>query len=78
MRTLAQGDVAMHLEPTPSDSASEDVEAAGSTRFATDVARRVSKTMRDLVPLSSADVVRWVDYWVLVVMFSQGERPDGV
>lgn len=55
----------------------EDVEVAGSARFATDVAQRVSKTMRQLVPLSAVDANRWVDYWESVGMFdTDGGRYD--
>lgn len=41
----------------------------GDTPFATDVAQRVSPTMKKLEPLSSADAAQWVDYWVAVGMF---------
>ena len=71
MRTLARGDAAMRRQS--SEGASEGVEMAGLARFATDVAQRVSKTMRHLAPLSAADAVRWVDYWTSVGMLAQGD-----
>ncbi|KAF8838098.1 putative aminoadipate reductase [Paxillus ammoniavirescens] len=64
MRLLAQGDIATR------QSDRSDAEAVGFTELATDVARAVSKTMRDLGPLSSSDVERWVGYWESVGMFS--------
>ncbi|KAF8835574.1 putative aminoadipate reductase [Paxillus ammoniavirescens] len=64
MRSLAQGDIATR------QSDRSDAEAVGFTELATDVARAVSKTMRNLEPLSSSDVERWVDYWESVGMFS--------
>ncbi|KAH0833866.1 putative nonribosomal peptide synthetase [Lanmaoa asiatica] len=49
----------------------ETDEAVGFTSFATEVAQRVSETMRVLEPLSGVDVARWVDYWESVGMFSE-------
>ncbi|KAJ8587737.1 NAD(P)-binding protein [Rhizopogon salebrosus TDB-379] len=37
--------------------------------FATGVAQRISPTMRELDPLSSADAALWMDYWASVGMF---------
>jgi len=48
-----------------------DGEALGFSGFVTDIARRASKTMRELEPLSSSDVMMWVDYWESVGMFSE-------
>ncbi|KAF9228211.1 acetyl-CoA synthetase-like protein [Gyrodon lividus] len=65
MRFLAQEDTAIRQW----DRA--DAEAAGFTDFAMDVAQRVSKTMRELEPLSPSDAARWVDYWESIGMFSE-------
>ena len=69
MHTLAQGDSAIRLQ-MGTLKASVDFEVAGPAGFATDVAQRVSETMRDLEPLSAADATRWVDYWESVGMFA--------
>jgi len=69
MRAVAQGDEAMR------SLGGSDFEIAGSASFATDVAQRVSKTIRDLVPLSAVDAAQWVDYWASVEMFAEGVRP---
>ena len=63
MRFITRSDTALR--------ASRDLssEAAGFTPFATGVARRVSPTVNELEPLSSADAVQWVDYWETVGMF---------
>ncbi|KAI6017888.1 hypothetical protein EDC04DRAFT_2607953 [Pisolithus marmoratus] len=37
--------------------------------FATDIAERVSKTMKVLPPVSKSDATQWVDYWVSVGWF---------
>jgi thioester reductase-like protein len=66
MRSLAQADTAVR------QSVQSGAEAVGFSGFATDIARRVSKTMRELEPLSSLDAMRWVDYWESVGMFSEG------
>ncbi|KAG9308660.1 putative aminoadipate reductase [Chiua virens] len=65
MRSLAESDVGMRRR-----SGAEMEEAVGFTRFATDVAQGVSKTMRELKPLSAMDATQWVDYWVSAGMFS--------
>jgi len=44
-------------------------EACGFTSFATDVAQRVSPTVKELEPLSSGDAAQWVNYWVAAGMF---------
>jgi hypothetical protein len=44
-------------------------EAGGFTPFSTVVAQRISPTMKELDPLSSADAAQWVDYWSAVGMF---------
>ncbi|KIJ18039.1 hypothetical protein PAXINDRAFT_97557 [Paxillus involutus ATCC 200175] len=64
MRSIAQEDTAIR------QSDRYDAEEVGFADFATDVAQRVSKTMRNLKPLSSSDVEKWVDYWESVGMFS--------
>lgn len=64
----------MRRRSSSSDAASEDFEVAGSARFATDVAQRVSKIMRHLAPLSAVDAARWVDYWESVGLFTEGRR----
>jgi hypothetical protein len=43
--------------------------------FATGVAQRISPTMRELDPLSSADAALWVDYWAPVGMFQWTSKP---
>lgn len=64
MRLLAESDQGMRgCEGTE--------EAVGFTSFVTEVALRVSETMRALEPLSAVDVMRWVDYWESVGMFSE-------
>ncbi|KAH0833861.1 putative aminoadipate reductase [Lanmaoa asiatica] len=73
-RTVAEGDAAMRRQSSPSDDASDEFEIAGTATLATDVARRVSKTIRHLVPLSAVDATRWVDYWESVGMFGQRAR----
>lgn len=42
------------------------VEVAGMASCVTAVTERVSPTMKEVKPLSSADVGQWVDYWVAV------------
>lgn len=68
MRLLAEGDEAMRRGETGTE------EAVGFTSFETEVAQRVSQTMRALEPLSAVDVMRWVDYWESVGMFAEGRR----
>ncbi|KAF9244919.1 putative aminoadipate reductase [Melanogaster broomeanus] len=69
-RALAQQDTMIRQSGRP------DAEAVGFTDLMTDTAQRVSKTMRELEPLSPSDVKRWVDYWESVGMFS--EAPSNV
>lgn len=45
------------------------IEVGGLTSFATVVAQRVSPTVKELEPLSSATATQWVDYWEAVGMF---------
>jgi len=68
MGSLAQADTAIR------QSGRSDVEAVGFSGFVTDIARRASKTMRELEPLSPSDVMMWVDYWESVGMFSEAPR----
>lgn len=72
MRSLAESDEGMRrCEGSGSaHSGTGTEEAVGFTSFVTEVARRVSKTMQSLEPLSAVDVMRWVDYWESVGMFS--------
>ncbi|KAF8438365.1 putative aminoadipate reductase [Boletus edulis BED1] len=79
LRALAQGDAVIRRESSSSEYVSEDVEAAGSPRFATDVAQRASETMHHLEPLSAVDAERWVEYWASVGMFNvPADLPNGV
>ena len=71
MRSLGEKDEAMRRLALDSPLATTD-EAVGFMSFVTEVARRVSKTMRELEPLSAGDAVRWVDYWTAAGMFSEG------
>ena len=63
MRSTTRADVAARASREMSS------EVGGFTPFATEVAQRVSPTMRDLEPLSAADAVQWVEYWEAVGMF---------
>jgi len=63
MRFIARSDITMRASGKMSS------EAGGFTPFATEVAQRVSPTMKELEPLSPADASQWVDYWVEVGMF---------
>ncbi|KIJ61725.1 hypothetical protein HYDPIDRAFT_158984 [Hydnomerulius pinastri MD-312] len=65
IRFLAQGDTSMR------QSDRFDEEAAGFASFTTDVAQSVSKTMKELEPLSATDVMGWIHYWESVGMFSE-------
>ena len=40
-----------------------DTEAGGLTNFSTSKIQNISKAMRDLEPLVSEDIERWVKYW---------------
>ncbi|KAH7882112.1 putative aminoadipate reductase [Phlebopus sp. FC_14] len=64
IRSLTQEDVAIRQSNRPGQ------EAAGFTSFATDVAQKVSRTMKELEPITPPDVTRWVDYWESAGMFS--------
>jgi hypothetical protein len=63
MRFITRSDTALRASGDLSS------EAGGFTPFATGVAQRVSPTVNELEPLSSADAVQWVDYWEAVGMF---------
>ncbi|KAG2093538.1 putative aminoadipate reductase [Suillus discolor] len=63
MRAMAHSDTAIRA------SGKMDSEAGGLTLFATAVAERVSPTMKELKPLSSADAAQWLDYWMAMGMF---------
>ncbi|KIJ18040.1 hypothetical protein PAXINDRAFT_9124 [Paxillus involutus ATCC 200175] len=63
MRSFGQEDTARRQDRS-------GAEAVGFTDFTTDVAQRVSRTMRELEPLSPSDVTSWVDYSESVGMFS--------
>lgn len=63
MRSITRSDIAIRA------SGELRAEAGDFTPFATDVAQRVSPTVKELEPLSSADAVQWVDYWAAVGMF---------
>jgi hypothetical protein len=62
MRFITRSDTALRASGDLSS------EAGGFTPFATGVAQRVSPTVNELEPLSSADAVQWVDYWEAVGM----------
>ena len=69
MRSLGEADEEIRRQVAasdPMDQSLETVEAVGFTSCATEVALRVSETMRTLEPLSAVDAARWVDYWVSV------------
>ena len=74
MRSLAESDEAIRRQDL--SLATADEEALGFASFVTEVARRVSKTMRALEPLSAVDAERWVDYWASAGMFSEGVQTD--
>ncbi|OAX30945.1 hypothetical protein K503DRAFT_870821 [Rhizopogon vinicolor AM-OR11-026] len=63
MRFITRSDIAMRA------SWEMTLEAGSFTPFSTAVAQRVSPTVKDLEPLSSADAERWVEYWSAVGMF---------
>jgi hypothetical protein len=44
-------------------------EAGGFMPLSSLVAQRVSPTVKELEPLSSADAEQWVDYWSAAGMF---------
>jgi hypothetical protein len=46
-----------------------DTEAGGLTNFSTSKMQDISKTMRDLEPLASEDIARWVKYWDAAGLF---------
>ncbi|OAX31417.1 hypothetical protein K503DRAFT_777602 [Rhizopogon vinicolor AM-OR11-026] len=63
MRSIDRSDITI--------KASEEMSSLvdGLTQFATRVDPRVSSTLKELKPLSTADVAHWVDCWEAVVMF---------
>ncbi|OAX31791.1 putative aminoadipate reductase [Rhizopogon vinicolor AM-OR11-026] len=63
MRFMTRSDIAIRA------SGEMSLEAGGFTPFSTVVAQRVSPTVKDLEPLSSANAKQWVDYWSAVGMF---------
>ncbi|KAH7913622.1 putative aminoadipate reductase [Hygrophoropsis aurantiaca] len=63
MRALAAADTSIR------GSGQRNAEAGGFTPFATEKARAVSPTMRELKPLTSEEAERWVQYWTDVGMF---------
>lgn len=63
MRSMSRSDIATRA------SGEMHIEVGGLTSFATDVAQRVSPTVKELEPLSSATATQWVDYWEAVGMF---------
>jgi hypothetical protein len=63
MRFMTRSDIAIRA------SGEMSLEAGGLAPFSTVVAQRVSPTVKDLEPLSSADAEQWVDYWSVVGMF---------
>ncbi|KAG2140138.1 putative aminoadipate reductase [Suillus clintonianus] len=63
MRFMAQSDIVIRA------SGEMRSEAGGFTPFSTAIAERVSPTMQELEPLSSADAAQWVDYWAAMGMF---------
>lgn len=63
MRFIARSDV------TTNASGEKTPQAGGFTAFATEVAQRISPTLKELEPLSAADAAQWVEYWSAVGMF---------
>ncbi|KAG1900203.1 putative aminoadipate reductase [Suillus fuscotomentosus] len=63
MRSMSRSDIATRA------SGEMHLEVGGLTSFATVVAQRVSPTVKELEPLSSATATQWVDYWEAVGMF---------
>ncbi|KAG2103392.1 putative aminoadipate reductase [Suillus discolor] len=63
MRSMSRSDIATRA------SGKMHLEVGGVTSFSTDVAQRVSPTVKELEPLSSASATQWVDYWEAVGMF---------
>ena len=47
-----------------------DAEAGGLTKFSTSKTQDISKAMRDLKPLVSEDIERWVKYWDAAGLFN--------
>ena len=76
MRSLAESDEVIRRHALDLSLATTDEEALGFTSFVTEVARRVSKTIRALEPLSAVDAAQWVDYWATAGMFSEGVQTD--
>ncbi|KAG2361463.1 putative aminoadipate reductase [Suillus spraguei] len=65
MRGMTQSDLAIRA------SGDMTSEAGGMNLFATAVAQRASRTMRELKSLSSEDAALWVDYWAEMGMFQR-------
>ncbi|KAG2347280.1 acetyl-CoA synthetase-like protein [Suillus weaverae] len=63
MRLMSRSDTAIRA------SGEMGSEVGGFTSFATGVAQRVSLTVKELEPLSTATATQWVDYWDAVGMF---------
>ncbi|KAG1744621.1 putative aminoadipate reductase [Suillus paluster] len=63
MRSITRSDIAIRA------SGEMRSEAGSFPPFATEVAQRVSPTVKELEPLSSADAVQWVNYWAAAGMF---------
>jgi len=63
MRFITSSDIAIRA------SGEISLEAGSSTPFSTVVAQRVSSTVKDLEPPSSAAAAQWVDYLKAVEMF---------
>lgn len=51
-------------------SSRSDAEAGGLANFSTCKMQDISKAMRDLKPLVSEDVERWVKYWDSMGLFN--------
>lgn len=69
IRLLAEGDAAARRQAAAGKLG--ETEMAGFVRFETTRAKQVSQTFQALPPISAVDVVRWVEYWALVGMFSK-------
>jgi len=64
MRSIARSDVALRASGEILSEASNLLPLCSTV-----VAQRVSPTVKELKPLSSADAALWVDYWSAVGMF---------
>jgi len=63
MRSITRSDIDIRASGELSS------EAVGFRSFSTEVAQRVSPTLKELEPLSSVDAAQWVAYWEAVGMF---------